>query len=340
MQSVIEQSLYLVEKVMNCRASSLMLLDEKTGDLIVSGARGPVGEQVQGERLPKGMGIAGWVAENKKPYYSNNPKANEIFGGDISERFTTRNITCVPLYDSDDEVIGVLQAINRRHTGFSNSDVSILETLAENIVISIKRTKRLQELEKNLELERIAARGFRKSVGDFLNVLSEEFIKNRLAVKNETGDDLLQKVYTHIEAINKYMDTLFPDSNKSVDLKIFLKDLVEVFTETGILSENQYMLSIDRESVQVDRQQLVFLGLLISELIGSYDPEGKSESKEVLKLGLAEQSENSITLLLSGTVTKYDYSENSIITNLTSFVDGLEESDIENGFLFTIEIEN
>nr|NIP25752.1 GAF domain-containing protein [Phycisphaerae bacterium]NIW50553.1 GAF domain-containing protein [Gammaproteobacteria bacterium]NIX01479.1 GAF domain-containing protein [Phycisphaerae bacterium]NIX29567.1 GAF domain-containing protein [Phycisphaerae bacterium] len=143
LNTVLRESVEVVQNVMNAEASSLMLLDENTDELIVSMPTGPVRKEVKGTRIKKDEGIAGWVVKNGQPFYSNDVTESDLFAGDIAEDFTSENIICVPLRDSHKKVIGVLQAINRRNGNFSDQDIPVFEALADHVALAIERTKEL-----------------------------------------------------------------------------------------------------------------------------------------------------------------------------------------------------
>ena len=52
-----------VNRVINLVASTLMLLDSNTGELVFSVPTGPKADRLTDIRIPFGKGIAGWVAE-------------------------------------------------------------------------------------------------------------------------------------------------------------------------------------------------------------------------------------------------------------------------------------
>lgn len=54
-----------VNQVTDSTASTLMLLDDKTGELIFSMPTGPKADELTETRLPSGKGIAGWVAQHE-----------------------------------------------------------------------------------------------------------------------------------------------------------------------------------------------------------------------------------------------------------------------------------
>ena len=68
LDQILENVMAISKQVMNADASSLMLIDEKTNELVYQVALGTVGEKLKQEfRLKMGQGIAGTVAQEGKP---------------------------------------------------------------------------------------------------------------------------------------------------------------------------------------------------------------------------------------------------------------------------------
>lgn len=133
-------------------ASSLMLFDEGTGDLIITVPTGPARAELSGKRIPGGRGIAGWVATHGKPTLVTNVNDDERFIGDLdSEDFKTRNLIAVPLCNAEGKLIGVLETLNSQNDGFYENDMDLLNALAHQAAIAIDRERLFQ---KSLDAER------------------------------------------------------------------------------------------------------------------------------------------------------------------------------------------
>ena len=52
--------------VTDAKASTLMLLDDKTGELVFSVPTGPSADRLKDIRIPPGVGVAGWVAQKQQ----------------------------------------------------------------------------------------------------------------------------------------------------------------------------------------------------------------------------------------------------------------------------------
>jgi sigma-B regulation protein RsbU (phosphoserine phosphatase) len=138
--------------IMEAEASSLMTLDPETEELIITVSTGAGSEEAPGFRIPKGEGVSGWVVENEKPLVLQDAQKDPRFFGDVAEGFKTKSLICVPLKSSKGEIMGVLEAINKKDgTTFKESDVPIFSALADQAAISLEKAQLYQEsLEKKL----------------------------------------------------------------------------------------------------------------------------------------------------------------------------------------------
>lgn len=140
-------------KVTRSEASTLMLLEEKTGDLVFSVPTGPTAGLLTDERIPRGTGIAGWVAENERPALVPDVKADGRFYSEVDKitGIETRSILAVPL-KAKSKLIGVLEVINKRDgTVFSAQDEILLNIFATQAAMAIENARLYGELKEEYE---------------------------------------------------------------------------------------------------------------------------------------------------------------------------------------------
>ena len=174
-------------RVARAEAASLMLLDEKRGELEFRIALGPAGEQVKRFKVKVGEGIAGWVAKTGEPVIVNNVKEDPRFREDIARAidFPTRSILAVPL-KVEERVVGVLEAINRvEEGGFTSRDADVLMALGGQAAVAIQNARLYENLRRlffatiDALVEAIDARdpythGHSRRVTDFALAIAEE----------------------------------------------------------------------------------------------------------------------------------------------------------------------
>lgn len=145
--------------LMKAEGSSLLLYDDKQGDLFFEVALGEAGETVKRIRLELGEGIAGACAKDRKPIIVNDAAADPRHSkkADQQSKFVTRNLLAVPMIARGEKLIGVLEVINTldRET-FSEEDAKTLEIFADQAALAIDNSRLIAENVKN---ERLAAIG-------------------------------------------------------------------------------------------------------------------------------------------------------------------------------------
>jgi PAS domain S-box-containing protein len=170
-------------RVTNSIASTLMLLDDKTGELVFSVPTGPKGDRLTDIRLPSGKGIAGWVAEHEEPALVPDAREDPRFYPEIDKisGFETKSILCVPL-KAKTKLIGILEAINKTDgTSFTEEDTLLLNIFAYQAAMAIENARLYGELKDRLEEQILMQKKLaeniteRKRVEEALRVSEERY---------------------------------------------------------------------------------------------------------------------------------------------------------------------
>lgn len=143
------------EKLLDAEASSIMLLDEDKQSLSFKVASGEKGGIIQKMKVKVGQGIAGMVAQERKPLLVNDAASDPRFNGqmDKTSGFITRSLVCVPMM-ADTELVGVAEVLNKKSGNFSEDDLVMLQSLASLAAVSITNA-RLAEDQRNFFIHTI-----------------------------------------------------------------------------------------------------------------------------------------------------------------------------------------
>jgi len=206
---VLKNIMKYANRVTNSVASTLMLLDEETGELVFSVPTGPKSDKLTDFHLPPGEGIAGWVAENEQHLLIPDVKKDKRFYEKTDEMsgFETKSILCVPL-KAKSKMIGVLEVINKvDDTSFTEEDAMLLNIFANQAAIAIENARFYDELknryeeekqlqEKLAESEKLRAMGLMASgvAHDFNNMLAIIFGNIDLAEVEDNKDMVLKRL--------------------------------------------------------------------------------------------------------------------------------------------------
>ncbi|MCC6809611.1 MAG: sigma-54-dependent Fis family transcriptional regulator [Deltaproteobacteria bacterium] len=135
-----------IVKAVGADRGTLYLVDRARGQLFSKAAHLPELKEI---RLDIGVGIAGTVAKTGKTMRIADPYAHPLFNKavDKSTGYKTETILTTPLIDKHQDVIGVLQVLNKKSGGaFDERDEETLKALAVHAAEVIARTSLYQEL--------------------------------------------------------------------------------------------------------------------------------------------------------------------------------------------------
>jgi diguanylate cyclase (GGDEF)-like protein len=129
---------------------SLLMVEEEKQELYFAIAVGDAAEVLKPVRLKVGEGIAGWVAKNGESLLIPDVYTDPRFAKRIDEmtKWHTRSLICIPLW-SKKRVLGVIQLVNVDMKGFGDSELLLLQAMADYAAIAIENARaveRIQEL--------------------------------------------------------------------------------------------------------------------------------------------------------------------------------------------------
>jgi putative methionine-R-sulfoxide reductase with GAF domain len=127
--------------------------DEATGDLIMAGGTGEAGAAMlaSGHRVPKGRGLVGRAADTNAP----------VLVSDVTQSagwlpnpllLETRSEVAVPI-STGAEVLGVLDVQQNRVNGLTEDDVTLLQSIAGQVAISLQNARSFEQSKAQAELE-------------------------------------------------------------------------------------------------------------------------------------------------------------------------------------------
>jgi phosphoserine phosphatase RsbU/P len=161
LEELLPRLLELAKDVTGAEASSVMLYnprrnvlefasikDEVVGDNVAEVLKSKV-------ELRMGEGIAGWVAQHRKPVIVGDVQSDPRFfkGADKQTGFVTQNLLCVPLIHRH-ELLGVISVLNAKDKAcFDSVDQELLESFANLAAVAIIRSRLFETRIKEERLE-------------------------------------------------------------------------------------------------------------------------------------------------------------------------------------------
>lgn len=130
--------------LLDAERATLFLFDSGADELY---SRVATRSEIEIIRFPAGRGIAGSVARNKAclivPDAYSDPRFNRDV--DLATGWRTRNILAAPMTNLDGQLVGVLEALNKRSGSFTADDSALLIALADQAGVALERARLLEE---------------------------------------------------------------------------------------------------------------------------------------------------------------------------------------------------
>ncbi len=117
--------------------------DEVDGVYIVD-----VGQRITGVRLPFGQGLSGKVIASGEPMLTLNPAEADSQGAvTVGEKGTPNSILAVPMIQGN-KTIGMISAQSYQHNAYSENDIELLSTFANQVTVAIQNGRLFAETQK------------------------------------------------------------------------------------------------------------------------------------------------------------------------------------------------
>jgi signal transduction histidine kinase len=257
--------------------SSILLLDQDSGELCCCAVAGRDEEFVRNARVRLGRGIAGWVAQHNEPLVLDDTEMATRFPEEFKRGRDISSSLCVPL-SVGDEIVGVLN-INRleRHRPFTPMDARLILIFSEHIASAIIRIQQFSDLDRRaarlVDANQQLAKGNRiKEI--FLAAAKHEMRTPLAAI--QASADLLDRDGLEIESsrYEKLVNTVREQAGH-------LRDLVSKMTELSHLEGGRLgfecsphsLNQIIREALRATEGQAARRGITLEEDLESDLPE-------------------------------------------------------------------
>jgi len=149
-EDVLRLALEMVAEVMNARVVSL-LAPEADGSLLVQAAIGLDERIVRDARILPGQGVAGWVAEHRRPVCVSGEDAVDEIPGSGRDQYRTGTFLSVPL-EGEDGLVGVLNVTDpAAERPFDAEDCHLLLHLANRVAAAWQQALTMEHNQEGVE---------------------------------------------------------------------------------------------------------------------------------------------------------------------------------------------
>jgi signal transduction protein with GAF and PtsI domain len=146
LKEILQLIVTMTAKVMDSKICSIMLLDEKRDELVISATQSLSEDYVNKPNLKVGQSVSGQVVKEKKPFtVLNVTKEPGYMFPDVAKKEGIVSLLSVPMMIKD-RVIGVINSYTKSEHRFTKEEIDILQTVANQAAVAIENTRLDQEI--------------------------------------------------------------------------------------------------------------------------------------------------------------------------------------------------
>src|SRR4051812_17850097 len=205
-KALLNQIMEAAVEIVDAEAASVLLWDHKTNDLRFGATTtGAGGQALIGKPVPLEGSIAGTVLRENRVVSVDDVLIDRrhYAGIDRATDFLTRSVLGVPMRSRNgNQVIGVLEAVNKRSLPWTPDDINYLSIVASQAAVAIEGAQMVGALQKaNEELNQLD-----KLKSDFIAIASHELrtplgvILGYTSFLQETNDEEVRELATKVVA--------------------------------------------------------------------------------------------------------------------------------------------
>lgn len=145
LQEILNLIVNMTANLMNSKICSLMLLDEKKGELAIAATQALGREYREKPNVKVGDSISGRVVKEKRPVQVSDVTKDKSYRyPDIARKEGVVSMISVPMM-IDERVMGVINSYTTEPHEFSETELKILQAVANQAAVAIENTKLRRE---------------------------------------------------------------------------------------------------------------------------------------------------------------------------------------------------
>ncbi len=153
LRSLLNAIVEVARSIFAASASSILLLDEATDELVFEAVVGEGEDRLLGTRFPSGTGVAGWVLATGTPLVIDDVRNDPRFASDVAEGtgYVPKGLMAAPLLH-EDGALGVLSVLDRpEQTLFSLQEMDLLGLFANQAAIAVDLLLKARKADRILQ---------------------------------------------------------------------------------------------------------------------------------------------------------------------------------------------
>ena len=250
-EALLQQLVRSIGHLTDAERVTFYLVDPRSGDLWSRAGEGIGHRDI---RISAGESIVGWVATHGELANVADASEDERFDRELDQRtgWRTHSVLCAPVFGHPDEMIGVLEVVNKRIGIFDENDENLVRVFADQAAVAAECSNLYRDVVRSHD--RMAA------LLDVATIVTQT--QDLTAVMKEIGvelNELLDCERSHLFAYDqdaKEMWSVIADGGQTEHLRVHASSLVAGYTAiTGEVVNIHDPYGDQRFNPEFDRQR-------------------------------------------------------------------------------------
>lgn len=239
--------------------ASILLYDNLKEQLYFEAATNLNKPYLRGLSVPVDASIAGWIVKNRQPLILSDAARDKRYFGHIGKVTNTeaKTLLGVPLI-SKDNVVGALEAINKRSGEFNDDDLNVLSILGAQAAVAIENARLFQQSDLIAEL----VHELRTPMAS-LNTAVQILLRPDISEKQHTKliEIIRDEIARLSELTTSFLDFAHLESGRikfnltNVNIKELLEYCIEIMQSRASEKDISINLDISDESLEINADQ-------------------------------------------------------------------------------------
>ncbi len=259
LEEILRLIVEMAARMLEAKTCSLMLLEEETGELVIAAAQSAGPAYLSRPHLRVGDGITGLVAREGKPVAVVDVQQDPRFlAQDMARAEGLRGLLSVPLIVRN-RVIGVFNCYTAQPHQFTDSEVQLLTTLANQTALAIENA--------NLVVRSAIIREMHHRVKNNLQTIAM-LLRVQLRSDRETSArEVLTETIHRILSIAAVHEILSVEGFRLINLRQLLDRVAHHLTHTMSQPALQLSVTVGGDDIYLNSRQATSLALVVNELL-------------------------------------------------------------------------
>lgn len=249
----------MAAQVMSAKATSLHLLDDTTGQLVLRATYHIQAADEHFSSIAMGQSIAGRVAASGQPAIVPNINHNQYESTlSIAAQEGWLSLLAVPLIVRE-RVVGVFSCYTSLYHEFKPKEIELFQTLANQTALAIENAR--------LVINTAVVREMHHRVKNNLQTIAMLLRLQMSASRDLRAEDVLAETINRILSIAAVHETLSEQGLRVVDVKKVLERVVRSIAETMLTAGQHIAITVSGDGLVLPSREATSLSLATSELV-------------------------------------------------------------------------